>query len=70
MKQWEPEKGRRENGLLLVVELRYYQLKQLLPAEEVAKEQDALIGLGRGRLLATEPPSKRRELIQAWLRGG
>jgi hypothetical protein len=70
MKQWEPEKGRRENGLLLLVELRYYQLKQLLPAEEVAKEQDALVGLGRGRLLATEPPLKRRELIQAWLKGG
>jgi len=69
MKEWEPEKGRRENGLLILVELRYYQLKKLLPIEDVAKEQDALVGQGRGRLLTTEPPGKRRELIQAWLKG-
>jgi len=69
LKEWEPEKGRPESALLLLVELRYYQLKQLLPADEVAKELDALVGLGRGRLLATEPPVKRRELVQAWLKG-
>jgi hypothetical protein len=68
LKDWEPEKARPESALLLLVELRYYQLKQLLPADEVAKELDALVGLGRGRLLATEPPVKRRELVQAWLK--
>jgi hypothetical protein len=68
LKEWEPEGGRAEIALLLLVELRYYQIKKLLPTDEVAKELDALVGLGRGRLLATEPPVKRRELVLAWLK--
>ncbi len=69
LKDWEPEKARPESALLLLVEMRYYQIKQLLPTDEVARELDSLVGLGRGRLLATEPPVKRRELVQAWLKG-
>ena len=68
LKEWEQEKAKPESALLLLVEMRYYQLKQLLPADEVTKELDALVGLGRGRLLATEPPAKRRELVLAWLK--
>ena len=69
LRQSGPEKGSAQGTLLLVVELRYYQATHLLTVEEVAKEQDALLGPGKGRLLATGPPAKRRALIQAWLKG-
>ena len=68
LKRWDPEKGRAGSALPLLVELRYYQAKHLLTVEETAKEQDALLGPGKGRLLATGPPAKRRELIRAWLK--
>jgi hypothetical protein len=69
LKQSEPEKARAQSALLLLVELRYYQVKHLLTVEESTKEQDALLGPGKGRLLATGPPAKRREVVQAWLKG-
>jgi hypothetical protein len=68
LEQMESEKARPENRLPILVELRYYQLQQLVPVEDVAKRVDAILGTGSGRLLATGQPVQRRETVEAWLK--
>jgi len=53
--------------LPVLVELRYYQAKGLLPAERAAELYDRILGTGRGRLLAGDDEAERREALSAWL---
>jgi len=53
--------------LPVLVELRYYQAKGLLPAERAAELYDRILGTGRGRLLAGDDEAGRREALSAWL---
>jgi len=53
--------------LPVLVELRYYQAKGLLPAEKATELYDRILGAGRGRLLAGDDEAERREALSAWL---
>lgn len=69
LKELEAEKARPENHLPILVELRYYQLKQLLSVEETARQNGTILGPDQGKLLATGEPILRRQLLEAWLKG-
>ena len=53
--------------LPVLAELRYYQAKQLLTAEEATPLYDQILGAGKGRLLAGGDETQRRAVLEEWL---
>jgi len=55
------------NPLPALMELRYYQYKKLLTAEEIAGFYAKIVGAEEGPRLATGPEEQRQEIVQRWL---
>ncbi len=52
----------------MLAEVRLYQVKQLLTPNDAAVLYEAVLGQGRGSLVADGDAAKRREVLDAWLR--
>ena len=65
----EPDFSTSQHDAMLPVlaELRYYQAKQLLTAEEAAPLYDQILGAAKGRVLAGGSEAERRAAVEAWL---
>jgi hypothetical protein len=59
-----------ETALGVLMETRYYQIRQLLPPDQAARLYEAVVGGGRGEAMARGDGGKRREAMEAWLKGG
>ncbi len=53
----------------VLLEVRYYQVRQLVPNDQAIAVYDAILGNGNGSKLALGDPAARREVLQAWVRG-
>ena len=62
-----PGKDRRLALLAVMIELRYYQLKDLITADQATALCDKILGDGNGKTLATGDEDQRREALRAWL---
>ncbi len=56
-------------GAAVLLEVRYYQLRQLVPNDQAIAVYDSILGEGRGAKLALGDPAARREALQAWVQG-
>lgn len=56
-------------GAAVLLEVRYYQLRQLVPNDQAIAVYDSILGEGNGSKLALGDPAARREALQAWVQG-
>jgi len=56
-------------GAAVLLEVRYYQVRQLVPNDQAIAVYDTILGAGKGAKLALGGPAERREILQAWAQG-
>lgn len=54
-------------GAALLLEVRYYQVRQLVPNDQAITVYEGILGAGHGAKLALGGPAERREVLQAWV---
>lgn len=56
-------------GAAVLVEVRYYQVRQLVPNDQAIAVYESILGNGRGSKLALGDTAARREVLQSWVQG-